>query len=1170
MQEIRRGDPRDFIQISSFPYLRSTVDDNRCVIKCTLHVEFEGSFRPLGLSRTPAGEQGEQGDPLVGFLDDPADSQRVVESLLLPEVSGPIEVFVHRDRFLDALGSSPWLLGKVTLQLDLEYDVTYKKPQPPRRLQAPARVLLAAYPEAELAPLLFCGCYEFDPKPLRDILREDDESIGPSELVEIQPDLPDPALPRVVILHQEANCRFSREALFAFGIVPVETVPGAITPDVVRATVSITFPKGFDDSLRATPLFEICQAAEEKHEVDEDEEEKHEEEKYDVRKKQSTFWDLTPIVAREPLRPEPDGRATMEYLLAVQTNYVLCLRLHEINFYIERLFLAHGSAITVELLLHPYRSATAPAVHRVEIRLARSRRKLGLIAAERGHKAVVFDAGSGIEGKPVDIRIIDSSANEAGPRVVAVQIVNLSGTTVDWKIDIPHFDEPFGPYEGYGIDVRVDPLSTKLSVITDQGEAAVRLKPLSRLRTEIIALDIGTMATAIAYGRRGEQNIKAVRIGDALEGAPGISRRESQYGTMLPSICGVSIVEASEQMLPIQAEFDDRLLKRFKKSELRAAGVRRRLQTTHAPVEIHLPLCDRLHEKRDAAAVLARGFVAIASAKTQVCAFSHLRRGAESPDFPIWWQDGTDMPVRIVLSDLRSEELLAAVLDALLAVYFPKTAGWRPVTGIDHDFVLTYPASIGDQARDRYQKAFKSVVAGMQQLVKGVFDPEIRGRHRLRMVPESLAACFALADSQWLWANKSSKAFARRLVLFDIGAGTVDVSAIEFLRRPSDQAVYQTQVICQTVSFSLPLGGDVLDHALVRDFQALMAREGKALSPAEDSEDLRSRIEWGKRLTIEGRYLPVVLTPGVADIEPSHGDTFFGWKPQPAALKIRGSDETYQWMFIDLDNLAADRCLQDYLLAIERLVVVPTMRAAGPPDAGYADVEVVMSGRASLFVPLERAVARGIKRLGEWRDRDLQPVLASKVLDDTPDGQGAETMKGLVARGAARWSQGDPALGKARRAPLASNVLAHFALVTATWNPERRQFEKIGSISDIPLCTTNLSVPPDQSLFVVVRPPLLRLEDIPGSFQDGHGLELLNRCIRPIVLKQAPGIKGGFSPLAFGDRCKLDEIELAPPGSQVEFMGACEEGRLSLMAKVGGKSRQGWNFSGTFTFQFEL
>src|SRR3954447_8885029 len=103
MLEIRRGDPRDFIKVSSFPYLRSTADDKLCVIKCTLQINFEGSFRLLGLARTP------DGDPLVGFLDDPVDPQRIVETFPLPEISGTIEVFVHRDRFLDALGSSPWL-----------------------------------------------------------------------------------------------------------------------------------------------------------------------------------------------------------------------------------------------------------------------------------------------------------------------------------------------------------------------------------------------------------------------------------------------------------------------------------------------------------------------------------------------------------------------------------------------------------------------------------------------------------------------------------------------------------------------------------------------------------------------------------------------------------------------------------------------------------------------------------------------------------------------------------------------------------------------------------------------------------------------------------------------------------------------------------------------------
>jgi hypothetical protein len=1214
MQEIRRGDT-GFLIIGSFTYRPVTDDDFSCFVEFSFGLKMGEEHVELPLPR-------DGDEPLVGFIDANGDPSRIVAKLPLDGIESGSEILVYlrRERFWQALDKvsrqgppSIWAQHKVTVVFRLDYHVDFLHSQGARPIQKTD----IRYQDFDLEPEPipeqlrpeFTGRYELkNITPLLDIRREDGKvragvfaAVGDND----RPRIPNPVS---VVLKQEAPARFSREALLAFQIAPRPAPEGTITPNIVNAIISVSFPA----ELPTVQLFEICKISEE-------------------RSTDGEFWDLTPCAAPPlPFQVVPDARVKMDYLLAAMNRYALCMRLDQIGFLIERLLPAQDSKIIVEIALHPYPMAQEnPEVHRVEIGLEHSRKNLLLVAKDDGHKAVVFDAHAPFATGDDRISFVDVRSDTKELHFIEVALVNLSRkplkrTIVPSPQFVPVALEPLVPHSS---TVRID-YEMQISIYDEKTEAVVGFDPRVQHATRITALDIGTMGTAVAYGWRKNGDMKTAALGRILNrAAPAdAARREAGYDRMLPSACGITILEASRIDLPAQCLDQMRLdhrLSVWRSTDNVRADIESRLKHTLVRIDLHLPLYDRAQENFDRSAIEKHGFVPIFSAKPQVCAYETLSLwGWKDFNFYHFLRlcDGGVGFDELPLSQLSSIDLLAAVLDALLVVYLPHAVKSHIETGIDHDFVLTYPASIGEDARQRYLSAFREAIGGLRRdadVDKGVPNVEnVRGRFRLRLVPEALAACFALAECQRLWTKKATRERIRRLVLFDIGAGTVDVSAIEFQRQP------RVEAICQNVSFSQSLGGDVLDSALKRDFlhilakgetlaqldpdllrlikQNLLAGDRTADETAERYKldlDLLSRIEAGKRLMstdlCKNRYLPVVLTPRHAHLAPAQGDVLLSWDRGdfkswiPAAkLASRGDKSRHYWIIMDLEDRSLHRNLDLYLGAITHLIVVPTMRASGPPKENYAEVQVIMSGRASLFLPLQRAIAEGLDVLPEWQARKLKPRLASDVLDDETsaaedimhgDGSGisgAEAMKSLVARGAGLWSRSEADSGTAELVPLASHILNHFALVVGKWHQNEKGFAEIAKIVDIAPGDRPHEVPEGFSLFVVVRPPSLSYDDLfELPLESAIADDLIDRCVRPVMLKSRDKFPVS-TPLPFGVRCANSFIELAPPKSVVQLTAASIDRGLWLKAEItdstGEQTTRSWNFSSTFTIQGEL
>jgi hypothetical protein len=1156
MLKIRKGD-KGLLEIGEFIF-RRTDQASSCGIRFEVRFKFGDSFWQVDVGKRP------QPRPLVGFIDENDPAQIMDEVPLTGVRLSRSRIAIDREPLWRALaeaaaadGSSPWARDRVDIVLDVGYYLYSEDHKSGRFADQKDKIELEVYLEPEQPTLQFAGSYLLAIRQPLGVRREDG-TVQAGKLVRKYHEDRSLSDPVKIVLRQEATVRFRREVLLAFAINPQLGQGGAITPSVVKATVRVKLPDGsIIPPLR--PLFEICKISKDGPTHGE-------------------FWNLS-VCPPWPLRVVERNWMKTDYRLAAMNTYVLCLRPCAVNFEIEGLFPAADSRIIVEIALHSYPwNESDENVRRIEIAFERSDKDLLMVSTGDGHKAVVFDVhASSVKER---ISILDDKAE---PGDITATVFNLSRTPVHRRVDakLDGLDVSFEA--GVACEVMVERRLPRISIYNGNGESAVEIgfDPVTRLSARIVALDIGTMATAVCLcGDDGDMAL--AKLGEVVKGVtPNRSRRESAYLTMLASICGISIVDLPDghkgnPPVRILSTIDDRI-KHTLRDDLRDNGdrmsnLRERLQATGSPLEVHLPLWDPAHEKSDMASILDRGFISIASAKPQVCAFEFLTLKRDVNAFRAGvYRASQEKFEPVPVLAVCTADLLWAVLDALLAVYLP-SANWAIELRIDHDYVLTYPASIGEEARQRYYSAFSWVLAGMRHVAeKGVPDVfDLRGRHRLRLVPEAVAACYALADSAKLWRQRKP---IRRLILFDVGAGTFDVSAMEF---------QLDDLICQTVSFSVPLGGDELDRALVRDVHVRLT--GHVPSPEQDISDLIRRIESAKRRMSNDlfakRFLPILLSDGGADLIPAKGDIFERggdpWMPLNL-LKPREDGSRHTWIVLDLqDPSLRDDHLHAYLQVIERLVVAPTMRASGPPEEEYGEVEVVMSGRASLFEPLRQAVRAGVNRAEGWEKRGMEPRLASDIFNGDSAMEDAENMKSLVARGAALWAR------RAERAeaeesewmPIPSHILNHFALLSGVWKEGdeegRPDLFEVSDIIDISLGTTVHEVPEGLSLFVVVRPPLLKSVDLPEELTL-FGSELINQCIRPVVLSDDASHEGRYSPLPFGERgLSKAKIELAASGDRVELTVACVEGSLSIQAIIAGKRPRSWNLSSTFTVQREI
>jgi hypothetical protein len=1040
-------------------------------------------------------------------------------------------------------------------------------------------------------------------------LRRDDRSFSRNDLtVVVEPDGAAGSPIRVKI-DQGAPRRFAREALFAFA-PPARRVAGEdeIYPFVFARLSAADFA---DADLRLLRQIVLCTATEVP--LDQTQDADRTANAAATADEEKFGWELSRVSALPELAAEQRGPAAHAalYRLSVAQTYALCVELSELEFEIERLFPGQRDRLVIELALFGSDASNEPfEVYQLELALSRSERRLLLVSAKSGHFAAVIDVEPAAAATAISSGAISLLEHSPGQDQTAT-IRNLARGPVECQVmarpampDRITFGRGDKAVRSFGLDLVGGHAQLRI------GNATVDFELLPPAEARIVALDIGTMAMSMATGAvTGGGTIEAVSLGAMVtERVPkNTFRREADYSDLMSSACGITILEGNGSTLPAQcvsAFLRDPRLARWLETGRHRDDLLARLALTKAPLEIHLPLYDRRHEDLSDFEIQRFGLAWIASVKTQICTYPLLRHRSR-----LWTHAVTlaapappeDMP----LQKVETQTLLAAALDALIYVYSPAGIGDPAAAERDWDFVLTHPASIGTDARQRYYKALRYLVNRKQADFDLYLDkkrPGSRGRVRLRLVPEPVAACWALLHSAKLPQRQPGK--LRRLILFDIGAGTFDVSALEIYRGNTDE------IVSQTVCFSVPLGGDTLDRAIAWDYLCNPVFKGQR---AEDdvSPDLLSRIEAGKRERNFGpRFLPIPMAEGEAGVTPHQGDNFVGWVRSPNAAQFPppASRKRITWAMIDLEDRSQNPSLQAYLRVVRKFIVEPTLRACGRYEDTFVDVDIVISGRAGFFAPLRDAIQEAVgDAIPEAVDpvsqrRKLQVRLACDVLSDTipdtrraPSRKDAELMKGLVAHGAALWSRNAScrdATKTIEQPPRAVHALSSFAVLIGSWDYEFCGFEYVQELRDVQDFERPRSL--GGPAFIVTRPPFASADDVRAALGDKAAdnaqaegeqesvgqvftQELIDRCLRPIALEHVetldvaagsplPYIGTGLEPDVHG--AILRKIQLAGPGDVVKLDCRVEgSGQVHLSATVNGKARGSWTLSSTFMVQ---
>jgi hypothetical protein len=1016
-------------------------------------------------------------------------------------------------------------------------------------------------------------------------LRRDDGNFCSSNLAIVEP--PGVAGQIEVSINQDAQQRFAREALFAFQVAPrrgsseQEVYPfvfarvGIADAALTKAVVLCAATKIPLDTARTHPVATLSRQS-----------------------AQEYGWELAPVSALERTSgaPSAPGNSAV-YRLSVAHTYVLCIDLDKVQFEIERLFTRQSGPLILEIALLGEMRGVPFETHRLQLRLIGSARQLLLVACDSADsdRAVVIDVDAANDAAPAGlvIRLLGHEAERDWAKITAA-VRAISCDRVDCHIATAQVTDQYTLLRANKFPQQFEVALRRGSNWLKIGNARLEFERISPVEARIVALDVGTMAMSMATGGTARGPIETVNLGAMVaQSVPaGQSRREEEYQKLMSSMCGITILESDNLILPAQCVGTfrrDKRLAGWAPTGHHRDDLKERLRLTKAPLEIHLPLYDRRHE--DELEVLHQGFVSIPSVKTQICTYSLLSYATNGLSTLVAKFSSPDVPERKLLPEVETKTLLGAVLDALLFVYRSDEIYGPNAWQKDWYFVLTYPASIGLHARQRYYDALDYIARRVQAVFDRdrVVQPGKRGRVRLQLVPESVAACWALLHSGNL--TRSGKTKFHRLILFDIGAGTLDVSAVEL------QSGAPYEIACQTVCFSVPLGGDMLDRAIARDYVGREKfEEHRDPEDNDNDSDLFSRIEAAKREPKFGGHLLIPVERKTAGREPNVPPRLLD-KLADSFFKERGSAPIW-WANFDPDD-PRNANLQAYLRVIQKLIVAPTLRASGRHDKTLVDIDVVISGRAGFFAPLHAAIEQAVS--SAWPDRRLKVRLASDFLFDQlntrldPSPKNAEKMKGLVARGALLWSRDASLRNKIKtieQPPRAVHALASFGILIGIWESEDCAVQ-IEELKNLKLGSESFPVEtsprfPQAGAFIVTLPPLVTAQDVQEILwsKDEHNTdnatlhgsdfarELIDRSIRPIVLADLPAIGVALgSPLPYtpegypGTTSEeiFASICLAHPGNTVEVDCSVDaDGNVRLGARVNGGERKSWTLSSTF------
>lgn len=929
-----------------------------------------------------------------------------------------------------------------------------------------------------------------------------------------------------VRLDPDADLLFKREVLFGFSLVPPKTAsPHA---QLERILVIVQVPVALDPG-QPSP-FQIVEL----HRPNSS--------------REAAVIQPCPRF-NEVVEPRESRICRFETVLAVHVDYGFIFDLEVIGYRLGRLFDIHepvSSTITIRFFHYDNDSARKILeLAHVDIVLPATQKPKILICG-KVEFAVVHSANS---ARNIAYRFIKRN------NICNITLINICKYIINVEARIRSDPTTKNSKElppGEGLNILFDSdhdtncvVRMTSQEITTPWECELWLRVDLPLKHEVIAIDIGTASIALALGRYGSARSEMVALGSIVSRfAPDdLPRRERRHADLLPSACGLTNVGAQRRVPPLHAakEFDFRHDAKAQYNDLAAAKAR--LRATGTRVDLHLPVWARKHERLDP---MESGFLMLRSIKTQICTRAQLRfRDPSSGNVAILFAHGAeDEPGERPARAIDTASILHATLDMLLNPYlfqaYPQFVTPRDLVATT--YVMTYPASISVEAQRRYREAAEGVVERKQRAM----PQALTGRQRasVSLVSEAAAAAWALLETSSLRLWQTNDKVIKRLVLFDVGAGTLDVAAFDFA--PGEHVA----PILQTVSFSLPYGGDVMDEAIANDFELADKRFADgAPRNVLDRRDLLDHIDVGKRCG-SGNLL---LVPDKLEFEFGEerpGSNHEIWDIDTGekvnSSKVCDGIESFpmvQWYLVDMSRFRYNTAL--YFDLIRRAIVPSTIDAA---DAGRlrngleADTAVVISGRASLFVPLQLAVKDGVT------DKNTKVALATDIVatGDDEKADAAALMKGVAVRGAVAWARRNQAERLRMTSPWRAVQLfaAVFGVLRGRWDADDDGFGSIASIHNLTQGDNRFHFEPgkdvepgqEDGLFLVMRPPHFTQPAVfTEHMKSRFGRSLVNRIIRPIIVEPGTPLVGAPHPVGSGLEVDAKNIRLAGPGQELSI-----------------------------------
>ncbi len=674
------------------------------------------------------------------------------------------------------------------------------------------------------------------------------------------------------------------------------------------------------------------------------------------------------------------------FVIPHQRKCALCLDLSVLGYDLEefrnRYLVGEDEDKSVSIIYANGGTAADPDLQQKKIELCFSDRSAPrlVVYSPTGDRALVFRGAEVIA--PDEIPEILVPSGDAGTALSLFQRgearrgFEVEAKTDDAFVHLEHADETLAVDGSATYSLPAYGLTIPARITASDGQVFnLQVRKKSAVEEIVIGIDIGTQAVAMAEWSNGEET-RPLQLGSFLkEVITGSSAHVDEAGEdfLFGSRIAVSLEHAASGMR-LDPAIDQIVAERaaiYQEAE-KGAGPDVHLEKMSARTSFWKEQHD-VHIALSAEYDSGSATVQISDVKSPVGAGETL--SAAGPDHvsarheTLIFHAGSD-PQSCSLGDVRTEEMLASVLKQMLCGILQHTAinprlqaASSPKLQRRLVIVATYPASFPEAARNRYLSA-------LSQCVEILKEKElIGGSAFFYTIPEGLALIHGVEDDI---SSRLENGLGKAIVV-DIGAGTVDVSAMNFGKYDR-----KFHFFSQDLSFSVPLGGRLLDEAIRRDIEPITGRNGL------DEKTFCERIESAKR-TIDARtgendrIPPRFITINVGqDRQHFQGPRAInpdGFGPgKKAARLVRNGDS--EFIEADLQHFFHDEesNLSAYFAAFEDFILGPVL-----DHASQEKTILIISGRCSLF-PEFRTRLEAYLNMLEYKDK-ITPV----YLNDEPD-----------------------------------------------------------------------------------------------------------------------------------------------------------------------------------------